>query len=85
MTVTYKSGRKHNDADCLLRAPLEEAHSNHEDDDGFLGLITATAMASEQYSDPELKPLIDYLQHRTDEVPTIFRRSIPSFSIHNGV
>ncbi|UYV64787.1 hypothetical protein LAZ67_3001966, partial [Cordylochernes scorpioides] len=61
VTVVYKSGRKHQDADCLSRNPLqlksEEAY-NDEDDD--IPSITAlTCFEAEQRKDPKICKLIE--------------------------
>lgn len=85
VTVVYKSGRKHTDADCLSRAPVETTPPEVTDDDGFLCAVTASDLAQEQRNDPELRPLIDYLDGHITQPPRPFRRVISSFFLHNNV
>lgn len=85
MTIVYKSGRLHSDADCLSRAPVEAADTNYEDDDVFVGAVDIIAMSEKQRQDPELRLLIDYLEGHTSVVPKDFARSLPSFSLRSSV
>lgn len=48
VTVVYKLGRKHSDANCLSRAPFDPAPPN---DVTFLGLITASNFPPNQRTD----------------------------------
>ncbi|KAM7297650.1 uncharacterized protein ISCGN_022801 [Ixodes scapularis] len=81
MTVVYKSGRKHSDADCLSRAPVEtpSGSSDDEDDECFLGAVNTDDMARRQRDDPELRALIEHLEGRGGAVPRVFSRALPTF------
>ena len=88
VTVVYKSGRKHSDADCLSRAPVESATGcakDDDDDDRFLGAVSANDMAALQRDDPELRALIDHLEGRGGTIPRSFSRVLPTFAIRQGV
>lgn len=85
MTIVYKSGKRHSDADCLSRAPLERNPVESEDDTAFLGALEVTDLARRQRDDPELQPLIEYLEERSSHIPHLFRRSISSFVLRDGV
>ncbi|XP_072144216.1 uncharacterized protein conv [Dermacentor andersoni] len=85
ITVTYKSGRKHSDADCLSRAPIDPPPQDDEDDDAFLGIISAEDFAEQQRGDPELKGLVEYLEGHTDVVPRAFKRGLSSFTLQNNL
>ena len=85
ITVVYKSGRKHSDADCLSRAPVEPPPQDDQDDDTFLGPISADEFAEQQRADPELRSLVDYLEGKTVIVPKVFRRGLASFFLQNDI
>ncbi|XP_072143827.1 retrovirus-related Pol polyprotein from transposon 412 isoform X2 [Dermacentor andersoni] len=85
ITVTYKSGRKHSDADCLSRAPIDPPPQDDEDDDAFLRIISAEDFAEQQRADPELKGLVDYLEGHTDVVPRAFKRGLSSFTLQDSL
>lgn len=86
ITVVYKSGRKHSDADCLSRAPVDAAPPDREDDDfPFLAVVTTTDMAQRQRADPGLRPLIEHLEGLDVAVPRAFARGLSSYSIRNRV
>ncbi|UYV63475.1 hypothetical protein LAZ67_2004171, partial [Cordylochernes scorpioides] len=53
VTVIYKSGRKHKDADCLSRSPLEN--------DPLSAVMSLTNVDIEQTKDPDLAKIIDNL------------------------
>ncbi|UYV78077.1 hypothetical protein LAZ67_16000034, partial [Cordylochernes scorpioides] len=61
VTVVYKSGRKHQDADCLSRNPLQlESEEAYNDEDDDIPSITAlTCFEAEQRKDPKINKLID--------------------------
>ncbi|UYV75641.1 hypothetical protein LAZ67_13000826, partial [Cordylochernes scorpioides] len=61
VTVVYKSGRKHQDADCLSRNPLQlESEEAYNDEDDDIPSITAlTCFEAEQRKDPKINELID--------------------------
>ncbi|KAM7288282.1 Transposon Ty3-I Gag-Pol polyprotein [Ixodes scapularis] len=87
MTVVYKSGRKHSDADCLSRAPVETPSgcSDDNDDECFLGAVNTDDMARRQRDDPELRALIEHLEGGRSTVPRVFSRVLPTFAIRQGV
>lgn len=85
MTVVYKSGRKHSDADCLSRAPIDSASPEADDDVPFLGAVTDSEMAQLQRADPELLLLVQHLKGLDVRVPRAFTRNISSFRLRNGV
>lgn len=88
VTVVYKSGRKHSDADCLSRAPIQPAASTSTEDGqdfAFLGAVTTSEMAHHQKSDPELLLLIKYLQGQSVDVPRAFARGLSAFVLRNNV
>lgn len=86
ITVTHKSGRKHNDADCLSRAPVGSApEDTNDDEDSFLGAINATDMALRQRRDPELRHLMEHLAGRQSVLPRDFIRVLPALSIRQGI
>ncbi|KAM7313608.1 Transposon Ty3-I Gag-Pol polyprotein [Ixodes scapularis] len=87
MTVVYKSGRKHSDADCLSRAPVETPSDSSDDDDDefFLGAVNTDDMARRQRDDPELRALIEHLEGRGSAIPRVFSRALPTFAIRQGV
>lgn len=58
VTVVYKNGRKHKDADCLSRNPLEE-YPDAGDDPGIASL---TDISAEQRKDPTLLKTIQALE-----------------------
>ncbi|UYV70147.1 hypothetical protein LAZ67_7001968, partial [Cordylochernes scorpioides] len=61
VTVVYKSGRKHQDADCLSRNPLQlESEEAYNDEDDDIPSITAlTCFEAEQRKDPKISKLIE--------------------------
>ncbi|UYV77009.1 hypothetical protein LAZ67_14002807, partial [Cordylochernes scorpioides] len=61
VTVVYKSGRKHQDADCLSRNPLQlESEEAYNDEDDDIPSITAlTCFEAEQRKDPKICKLIE--------------------------
>ncbi|UYV64396.1 hypothetical protein LAZ67_3000523 [Cordylochernes scorpioides] len=61
VTVVYKSGRKHQDADCLSRNPLQlESEKAYNDEDDDIPSITAlTCFEAEQRKDPKICKLIE--------------------------
>lgn len=85
MTVVYKSGRKHSDADCLSRAPIDSARSGTDEDFPFLGAVSPSQMAQLQRDDPELLLVIQHLEGLDVRIPRAFARHISSFSLQNSV
>lgn len=85
VTIVYKSGRKHTDADCLSRAPVGSATTSLDEDDILLSAMSATDLAQLQRDDLELRPLIEYLEGRTSCIPRNFARSLASFCFRNAV
>lgn len=84
ITVVYRSGRKHSDADCLSRSPLDST-SSEEDDFPFLCVVKASDIAEQQRSDTELLPLIKFLEGHDSQVPRVFRRTLSSFCLRGNV
>lgn len=85
LTIVYKSGRKHEDADSLSRAPTEVCDPNTEDDSGFLGVLTATDLIARQHEDAEIRAIIDNLEGRNTPVPRHLSRNLVSFCLRSGV
>lgn len=85
-TITHKSGRKHSDADCLSRAPVElpQADTN-DDDDAFLGALQISDMASRQRRDPVLRKLFARLEGQDAALPHFLTRHLSTFCVRNDV
>lgn len=71
ITVVYKSGHKHDDANCLSRAPVESSSSDQKLDYPFLGALNVSKMARLQRMNPELFLLIRYLEGQQIEVARV--------------
>lgn len=87
MTVVYKSGKRHSDADCLSRAPVGNAPADDDDvDDGpLIGVLSAATISEQQQEDQELLPVIDFLQGKANRPPKSFIRGLPTFCLRSGV
>lgn len=87
MTIVYKSGKRHSDADCLSRAPVgpPPADEDDSDDAALIGVLDAPTISEQQREDAELRPLIDFLQGHTTTVPKTFARGLSSFGLRSGV
>lgn len=85
VTIVHKSGKRHTDADCLSRSPVEPATLAAEDETAFLGVLDTSAFAQQQRDDPELLGLINFLDGRTQTAPKIFARALSSFCLRNKV
>lgn len=84
VTVVFKSGRKHSDADCLSRAPVDPPLQN-DDDDAFLGQISDSNFADKQRADVNLRRVIDFLEGKADSPPKEYRRVTSSLCLRNGI
>lgn len=85
ITVVYKSGRKHCDADCLSRAPVPGGSSDVDEDYPFIGVVHSTDMAAHQLADAELRPLIEYLHGTNATAPRAFLRGLNSYCLRDNV
>lgn len=84
ITVVYKSGKKHNDADCLSRAPVL-AEPSDDEDFPFIGVVHTTDMGAHQLADAQLRPLIEYLRGNSATAPRAFLRGITSYCLRDNV
>ncbi|UYV80596.1 SLC25A29 [Cordylochernes scorpioides] len=62
VTVMYKSGRKHQDTDCLSRSPLSCSEDIEED---IPSLMALQNFGQEQMKDPDLMKIADKMQQET--------------------
>lgn len=85
ITVVYRSGRKHSDADCLSRAPIPLTSSDLEQDLPFLGVVDTVRMADLQRADTDLLALIQYLQGADVVIPRPLSRGLTSYCLRNNV
>lgn len=85
ITIVYKSGRKHEDADTLSRAPLDSSGPEIDDDSGFLGILNASDIIARQRADTDLRPLIDNLEGHAMPLPRHFARRLGSFCLREGI
>lgn len=85
LTVVHKSGKRHTDADCLSRSPIESAALPDDDETAFLGVLDMSAIAQQQREDPELLELIHYLKGKSPKAPKIFARLLSSFCLRSEV
>lgn len=85
MTVIYKSGKQHSDADCLSRAPVEHPGPEDDDDAAFLGAIDPPTLSTQQREEAELQPLLDFPEGRTARKPKLFARGLKFFCLRNDI
>lgn len=85
VTVVYKSGKKHSDADCLSRAPILTGENEMEEDFPFVGVVHTADMALYQQQDADLRPLIEQLRGESTTLPRLFLRGLASYSLRNNV
>lgn len=86
MTVVQKSGRKHNDADCLSIAPVETPSGSSKDDEKcFLGAVNTDDMARRQRDDFKLRVLMEHHEGRGGTTTRVFLRALPTSAIQQGV
>lgn len=85
ITIVYRSGRKHEDADALSRAPVGHPDMDLEEADAFLGAVSDSDFMSRQRADQELRPVIDSLEGRNSHVPRHIARELSSFCLRRGI
>lgn len=85
VTIVYKSGRKHEDADTLSRAPVEICDKDMDEDGAFLGALTASDLIIRQREDAEIRLLIDHLEGKNVTIPRHISRSLSTFCLRKGV
>lgn len=85
VTIVYKSGRIHEDADALSRAPIDSTDQDIEDDGAFLGAVSITDLSSRQRTDDELRPIFEHLEGRNPSLPRHIARGLSSFCLRDGV
>lgn len=85
ITVVYRSGQKHGDADCLSRAPLPSKPDDIEQDFPFLGAVDTVEMAGRQREDTTLLPIIRYLQGADVVVPRPISRGLTTYCLRDNV
>lgn len=73
-----KSGRKQSDADCLSHTPIDSPSLDDQDEDTFLGAISADKFAKRQ-----LRSLAEHLEGKTD--CRRFKRGLSLFYLRNDV
>lgn len=61
VTINNKSGRKHSDADCLSRAPVDPPAQDSDEGSTFFRVVTDSHQAAHNRADPDLRVLIEYL------------------------
>lgn len=86
VTIVYKSGHAHEDADTLSRAPVEPPAQHLEDDCPFLGAVSITDLATRQRADAGLRPIMEHLEGRNVSLPPNIARGLSSsFCLRQGV
>lgn len=74
-TVVYKSGRLHQDADCLSRYPVDAANTASDDEStGIFSLSAFANMADEQQRDAALLAFLLYTAQTHDLIPPADKR-----------
>lgn len=82
--IVYRSGRKHQDADALSRAPLELSAHDQEKDDLPLAVLEDTDIAAEQASDPLISNIIRSLRDPS-RYTTRTRKHVSNYELRDGV
>lgn len=72
MTIVYKYGCKHSDADCLFSVDSTPVSSDDEEDEDFLGAVKVADMARVERNDCGLHAVMEYLEGQGRAVPRVF-------------
>lgn len=92
-SVTYKSGKKHMDADALSRCPLSSPSSAATESPDALSLAPVISpivdrqadLSSLQRADAYCRPIMDYLDGRVQPPNSRARRQLEKFQLLHGV
>lgn len=84
--VTYRSGRRHNDADALSRSPLPHDSDRVSSSDCYVSPLEIHSMSSEQKKDPWISSMLDFLSgSSTNAASRTLRRQASHFALRDGL
>lgn len=80
--MSNKTGREHEDDDCLFPAAPGLALSISDDDNGaLLGAVDGAMMGRRQLGDPRILAVLDHLENSDGDAPKVFSRPVNYFSL----